>query len=311
MKDGWGLTSRVMTGLWLGLGVLVATGCGRHGPAFGPDAAPETSPAHGAAGQAEFALPVMNGSDSFHLNCSACHGPEGDGTGRAAPNLYPKPRNLLHGGFRLVSTTNSVPTEDDLRAVIVRGMPGSSMLSHPHLTEQQVSLLVQEVRRIRRQAVGQQIRTFLLEDTGGEEPEEGEVEAVVDARLTPGPVLRVPAFGPAEDITIAYGQRMFEQQVCQTCHGPEGRGDGQVYLTDDEGYAVLPRDLVYGVFRGGHEPEAVYLRLALGMPGTPMPASVALTESDLMALVHYLGWLSREPKPPTTNYQRSLALLGR
>ena len=48
-------------------------------------------------------------------------------TGIAARFLYPKPRDFTSAEFRLVTTTNLVPTEDDLFQVITRGMPGSAM----------------------------------------------------------------------------------------------------------------------------------------------------------------------------------------
>ena len=48
----------------------------------------------------------------------------------AARHLFPRPRDFRTDRFRLVSTRNGIPTQDDLEAVIERGMPGTSMRSY-------------------------------------------------------------------------------------------------------------------------------------------------------------------------------------
>ena len=58
---------------------------------------------------------------------------------------------------------------------------------------------------------------------------------------------------------------------------------------------ILPRNLQYGVYRGGSRPEDLYTRIALGIEGTPMPAlpmqpenSLGLTAADVWDLVNFL-----------------------
>ncbi|HSD09357.1 MAG TPA: c-type cytochrome, partial [Candidatus Binatia bacterium] len=75
------------------------------------------------------------GKEVFSKQCAACHGAEGRGDGEAAYLLYPRPRNFRAGRFRLVSTWEGVPTDDDLFQTISRGMPGSAMPSWAHLPE--------------------------------------------------------------------------------------------------------------------------------------------------------------------------------
>ncbi|MBI4477676.1 MAG: c-type cytochrome, partial [Acidobacteria bacterium] len=67
--------------------------------------------------------------------CAACHGPNGDGEGAAACLLYRRPRGFTTGQFRIVSTWDGVPTDEDLYRTISRGMPGSAMPSWAHLPE--------------------------------------------------------------------------------------------------------------------------------------------------------------------------------
>ncbi len=65
------------------------------------------------------------------------------------------------------------------------------------------------------------------------------------------------------------------------------------------------RDLVGEPFKGGREPQSVYLRIALGMPGTPHPAAANLTEDQLIELVHYVLSLARKPERVLTNFERA------
>src|SRR5262245_30716479 len=76
---------------------------------------------------------ATNGKLLFDRHCAACHGEKGDGNGVAARFLYPKPRDFTKPSFRLVTTTNLKPSDDDLKNVISRGMPGSAMFPFAHL----------------------------------------------------------------------------------------------------------------------------------------------------------------------------------
>lgn len=58
---------------------------------------------------------AKSGRDLYVQHCAACHG--GNGRGVAAAYLFPKPRDLRAGRFRLVSTANNVPTPEDLDAM--------------------------------------------------------------------------------------------------------------------------------------------------------------------------------------------------
>lgn len=293
------------------LALLSAAGCESPAPAPEATVTDAAGPQTQIRRQVELESDSRTGKDLYTLHCSACHGATGDGMGIAARHLYPKPRNFRGGGFRLVTTTNLVPTAEDLKAVIARGMPGSSMPEHRHLSDADVTKLVREILRIRREGIRNRVLSFLREETEEEEIDEQDVETMVGGVLTPGPVVNVPRFSPAEAATIAKGKEVFLRQVCPKCHGPEGRGDGDVYLIDDQGNPVRPRDFVYGFFKGGNDPESIYVRVSLGMPGSPMPASVNLSGNDLIALVHYVRSLSREPKHRLTNYQRSIRVITR
>ena len=151
----------------------------------------------------------------------------------------------------------------------------------------------------------------------------GVVQRWLDA---PGQVTPVPP--PPADwnsaAAIRRGQELFRGKVanCAKCHGSTGRGDGENVDYDDwareivdpqnpdavKPYLALgalypsparPRNLEYGVYRGGSRPEDLYRRILNGISGTPMPAiplrpddakpdDQRLTADDVWHLVAYV-----------------------
>ncbi len=235
----------------------------------------------------------VTGPELYAQHCAACHGEKGDGKGIAAAMLFPKPRDFRAGRFRLVSTTNTVPTDEDVRAVLVRGMPGSSMPPWPHLGEQKIGLLVGEVMRLRK--VGLREDTIQRLKDEDEEVDEADVDATVANLTEPGELSELPKIDMPDEAAIARGKELYVKQSCHACHGKEGRGDGAQVMVDAEGLATKPRDFLGGVFKGGHDPASLYRRIHLGMPGTPMPSSGGnLKPEQIVDLVHFIRSMSDE-----------------
>jgi len=256
------------------------------------------------AGEDRSESPATSAPELYALHCGACHGANGDGRGPAARHLSPKPRDLRAGRSRLVSTVNGVPTLEDLEAVILRGMPGTSMRSCEDLSEDQRKLLAQETLRLNREGIRERFISVLRSQE--EEIDENEVRQVVKECTTPGEVIRVPRMGPADEQAIASGKDMYFKLGCHHCHGDDGAGASDTPLFDDKGRLVRPRDLSREPFKGGQEPESIYLRIFVGMPGTPHPGCWNLPGERVVDLVHYCRSLSREPKRVQTNHQRAL-----
>ena len=251
---------------------------------------------------------LHTGPELYRALCAACHGERGAADGPGAQSLYPPPRNLRQNRFRLVSTENLVPTRADIDRVIAQGMPGTSMRAFDELSPAQRNALVDEVLVLRRAGEEERVRRS-LQSLG--DPSAGErIPGIVQTRMTPGVVVSVPP--PSRDRrAIERGKALYFRQNCQACHGADGIGAADVRLVTDEGVPTRGRDLVYEPFKGGHARESVYLRLALGMPGTPMPASRSLSPQELSDLTAYCMSLSREPKRLLTNHQRRQLATGK
>jgi DMSO reductase family type II enzyme heme b subunit len=244
----------------------------------------------------------QSGRDLYVQHCAACHGEQGRGEGLAARFLFPKPRDFGSGRFRLVSSKNYVPNREDLRAVLVRGMPGSAMPPWAHLANDEIERLIDEVLRLYREGVRASILAELKE--AEEEIVEADVAEQVAVRTTPEETVAVPEIAAADPAAVERGREIYLKQSCHSCHGNEGRGDGQQVMVDNDGLPTRPRDLTMGIFKGGHDPASIYRRLILGMPGTPMPNSANLAPEQLVDLTHFIRSLSNED-------QRNAAILKR
>jgi cytochrome c len=234
---------------------------------------------------------LATGKRLYANYCVACHGEKGDGNGPAAKYLNPKPRNFGEGKFRLVSTVNRRPTDQDLLRVLERGMPGSAMFPFAHLPEADRQALVVYVRSLEAAAFMERLRREATEQ--GEATDSQELASSVQQVLQPDAALEVPADPPppiAE--AVARGHELYTRQ-CASCHGTTGKGDGAQDQKNDDGTPTRPRDFGRGIFKGGREYRQLYTRILLGMPGSPMPSSLASTKpteaNDLIAFVWSLS----------------------
>lgn len=294
----FGLVGLLVTAM--GCGVEPSKPASQTPPSTPPSDASASKPADPAVPSADVATVAMTGAQLYLQHCGACHGDQGDGLGRAALFLFPKPRDFRGGRFKLASSTNSVPTEDDIEAVLVRGMPGSSMPSWAHLPKEERALLVEEVLRMFREGAKERYVKSLRDDEGlseeelaGEEVQQ-DIADTVAAMTTPEPAVELPEMSAGDETAIARGKEIYVKQSCHSCHGKEGKGDGVQAMFDETGLPTRPRDLTQGIYKGGHDVPSLYRRIYYGMPGTPMPSSQTLTQDQIVDLSHFLRSVSTE-----------------
>lgn len=212
------------------------------------------------------------GKSTYEDKCAACHGTEGRGDGDAAYLLYPKPRDFRAANYRLISTWEGVPTDEDIFRAISRGMPGSAMPSWAHLSENTRWALVHYLKSLA----------------------EFEISvAPTDTGENPSGVIQVPPEPPYTAAARSNAATLFAQG-CAPCHGLTGKGDGTKAQVDAEGRPTRPRDLTAGVYKGIPEAEHVYRRIVAGLPGTPMPNSGYLHGNDAWDLTHYVREMSSD-----------------
>jgi mono/diheme cytochrome c family protein len=219
---------------------------------------------------------IALGKQIYGQQCVACHGVEGRGNGEAAYLLYPKPRDFVAANYRLVSTWDRVPTDQDLFDTITRGMPGSAMPSWGHLPMEQRWALAYYVKSLAEKPLTIKASKKPAEDGSGGEG-----------------LIQVPPEPPYDAAARVRALELYKD-ACASCHGATGRGDGAQDQADAEGYPTRPRDLTTGIFKGNPNPVSLYRHIVAGIPGSPMPMSDWAYGQDAWHLVHYVRSLSSD-----------------
>lgn len=80
-------------------------------------------------GGEEVAPDVLNlGEIVYMQRCRGCHGQHGRGDGQYASSMQPRPADLTRGEYpRIGATGGALPTDEQLRRVVVEGIDGTNM----------------------------------------------------------------------------------------------------------------------------------------------------------------------------------------
>jgi len=215
------------------------------------------------------------GKAIYDKKCSQCHGDEGEGEGPGKDFFDPPPRDFTSGAFKVRTTpSGELPTTEDLKEIIRRGMPYTGMPAWPQFTDADLQNLAYYIK-------------------GFNEDFEDE-----DANIDPIAIPKAPPF--SQDSAIK-GRTVYDANQCVDCHGNSGRGDGESgpTLTDDADNPIRPADLTRKwTFRGGSERSDIYRTFTTGLDGTPMPSYAdSIDEEDRWALVDYIYSLSPATRP--------------
>lgn len=210
--------------------------------------------------------PVSSEKDGSHLglfreHCVACHGLSGSGTGPASVFQNPYPRDFRHGVFKWKTTERGAkPSREDIRKLLVNGIPGTAMPSFALLSPDDLDALVDYViylssrGEVERRLTSAAIDELDYDDSrpdsalvlaSSNATEGGEVVAEVVARVESDWAEVVDATDDAPQMpelsggdlnaSIDRGKDIFHGQIanCVGCHGPSGNGNAPTLDYDD------------------------------------------------------------------------------
>jgi len=219
----------------------------------------------------------------YNNKCAQCHGLSGDGIGPGTDFFRPEPRDFTRGTFKFRTTASGeLPTDDDIRRSIRRGMPYTGMPPWPQLSDAEIDNLVYH------------LKTFSDFFSGP------------FAEVT---ALELPDPPSISDESIARGREVFLENQCVDCHGDQGRGDGTSAptLTNSWDLPIRAADLTKRwTFRGGNTRADIFRTFNTGLDGSPMPSYEISPVEDAWALVDYVYSLSRD-EPDYSTYATSMS----
>ncbi len=94
----------------------------------------------------------------------------------------------------------------------------------------------------------------------------------------------------------AVGKALFTRNGCAVCHGPEGRGDGQIAAT----LQPPPRDFRDpAAYKNGHSKAAIARTIQKGMPATAMPGYPHLSAEERERIAAYIRSLLKKKNEDT------------
>lgn len=267
--------------LLLPLCFVAPYGCGllesdeEQGPGLAsPSARGESGRVENPVTDAERGAALARGKRTYRAACAPCHGRRGDGRGRAAYALDPKPLGFRQGVFKWRSTeTGALPLDSDIFRTITRGVPGTMMPPWEDL-------------------LSERERWELVEYITSLSPR-FEEEGVEDDQI-----LEIPLAVPVSNDTIVRGLDLYDTNKCWECHGEDGTGYGPAVDAQEakEENFVRPFDFTTGNYRGGSADEDIYRTMFTGINGTTMPSYAdAIPEQDRWPLIHFLRSLQRSP----------------
>jgi cytochrome c oxidase cbb3-type subunit 2 len=203
------------------------------------------------------------GAEVYRLRCIPCHGVNGNGKGIHAARLAVPARDFTKGVYEFRSTpSGELPTDEDLFRSVSRGVHGTAMIPWGWLPEAE--------------------RWAVLEHVKGFSPrfrDEG-----------PGEPVAVPETPAETPELVARGEAAWRRSGCAKCHGEAGEGDGPSAptLRRDGGKPIRPLPFSGGRFLRGGSLRDLYLTLATGLDGTPMPSYATLPPEEVWALAAWV-----------------------
>ncbi len=247
-------------------------------------------------------IAYSTGNELYQTHCANCHGTNGDGYGRAASNLFPPPRRFRDEPMRMISSKNGVASDADLAQSIRRGQAGTSMPAFKQFSDSEVDSLVGVLREFMASGLRAKFKNEFPSDEGTGSLAESQWVA---ARSQAGEPIAIPDLSNMAGLA-ARGREVFREVGCVGCHEVPGQANRvNNRLFDSLGRPLHPPNLELDAFHGGDEPESIYKRITIGIPGTPHPALVSVPERDMVSLVAYIVSIRTVQPEISSNNARS------
>lgn len=185
----------------------------------------------------------QSGAQIYHNYCSVCHGDRGDGNSRAKGSFVRPPRDFTAPDAKNLS-------KDYMVAITRDGKTGTAMVGwKTQLDDKQIAAVVDYVRSA---FMGISVPPASGGPAAGADPLTRSM-----AQPLPQGLKGNPAKGAA-----------FYMANCATCHGASGDGNGpRAYFINPK-----PRNFLYVSSRLTLNRPVLFNAIALGKPGTEMPA---------------------------------------
>ena len=242
------------------------------------------------------------GNELYQTHCANCHGATGDGFGRAGSNLFPPPRRFRVEPIRMISSKNGVASDTDIAQSIRRGQPGTSMPAFRQFSDSEVASLVGVLREFMIIGLREKYQNEFSSNEGTDNLAESQWVA---ARSQASEPIAIPDLSNIAGLA-ARGREVFREAACAGCHEVPGESNRvKNKLFDSLGRPLHPPNLGLEAFHGGDDPESIYKRISLGIPGTPHPALAAVLEGDTVSLVAYIVSLRTVQPDVSSNNARS------
>ncbi len=219
----------------------------------------------------------------YHNYCSVCHGDRGDGRSRARNSLVPPPRDF---------TTAQGLTREYMISIVADGKAATAMTAwKTQLNEREIAAVVDFIRHtfVEGQVASGATTSPLsaaISGTNAHGGRERDLAATLPAPAVPAPIKSDMSLPLPNSLTgtTAPGERFYAKN-CATCHGLKGDGNGpRAYFIRPR-----PRNFLDASSRTIFNRPALYAAIAMGKPGTEMPAwSKVLSEQEMADVAEYV-----------------------
>ena len=244
---------------------------------------------------------LLHGATVFNKYCAQCHGVSGDGAGKAAEYLDPRPRDYRRGVFKFTSTPyGAKPLRADLVRTVRNGAKGTAMPSFALLPEDDLQAVIDYVLVLTRRG---ELEEMLLREAQSEDEIDPEnvptyVKSINDRwqEAAHQIVTPVSAMVPYSEESVKIGEKAFlnETAGCFKCHGPDGRGREIPNMAlEPRSPPVRSADLTSGMFHGGNRPIDIYRHIYAGINGTSMPSFALQFKDNPEMFWHLVNYTQR------------------